>query len=957
MCPRHNYRISKVMILYLLFFCIVTAEQTITFDKKLGSWSFGHETELTKGEVITFSSKEEFKGRKNLVRLTDTTITEPTYGINLHMNSTVAVSRDKDYLFTFDIKSSAERYPYPVIKIIQYDAHGKDVSRTHSIHKYLTFKISPRANEWESVQFPINGKSLNPATTQLKFVLFGLFEEKYPEVPNGTAVTCYDNIALTEISSAPEGTLLKNTKSATVWQSPAEQKVVSGALPSESAADGFVQLSAAKGETESIQLVITPENSRGTLLDISVTDLKNENGTSLKSNNFTIREVVYIPKNRVVSDIGSISAESFPDPLPLLNIPKEGLALADSTRPVLPLWISVSVPESAEAGEYTGEISLKISGKTEKIPVKVKVWDFALPRFPVFKSKFAIFDDLFNEFYNTPLPERGMPDLFYEKRRAGHRKHLDLLAANRMMPLSPFHTDSFSLSYEEKVQGRWQRVWEYMPRDIDPLKRQNGVFKIVDSITTGEPKGRVIAPLPVNGAEKISLNFTALLNSRDKEFMVFTYLFDKDMNPIVKPGGYGKSFSVSENNRWQKSAPFTLVPNNHTRDERAVIYISFVWYPTPWDGSKTGELNIDDITLTREVNGKRDTLYFENFERRSKPEYRALFDTTEYFWETARYAFDTLGIPIFRLELPDFLWLQGRDVTEKYRKIPFVEWNSREMKALVKAQLTTLKRELGSYWERAYIEWLDEPYSEMKNMVSEGMAVIDSAGTGIPKTLVIARDKNAFNSSNANYWTPLTSLYDKTWAEERLKDENSEMWWYVCSGPITPFANFHIDKQGVEHRVIFWQAFANQIEGLSYWCVNWYRTGNFQKDGSLSQSNRAEDNNPWSNPTSRISNGLMSNGDGRLIYLPRDTLSSDLVPSIRMELIRDGIEDIDMLTMLKTEKEKLDPDHPLVKRADECLDISKSLISYDRSPTALQKRRVRAAETLEMILKVNLSQK
>lgn len=958
-----------LIIILLLNFAALKADQNIQFDKKLGNWKFGHETESSKGTLIPLSTREGFTGRTNFVRLTDTSTTEPTYGINLRMENSVPVSRERDYILSFDIRSNATTQPLPTLKIIQYDNDGKGVTRDHAIYKHLTYPLTPGFNQWETVQFPINGKSLSPATTHLKFVLFGIYEEKCIEkdgilsleTPNGTAVTYYDNIALTEVSSIPEGSLISAGNEYSIWQSPAEQKVISRSLPSDPA--GGAHISAARGETESFQLVITPgKESAARLRNVEITALKNHSGKRLPDNAVSIREVVYLPKNRVVTDISSISSESFPDPLPLLNIPTKGLTLSDSARETAPLWISVAVPDDAEAGEYRGTIELCFTTGKESIPFTITVWDFTLPRTPRFKTKFAIYDDLVNEFFHTPLPKPGKPDLFYEKRREVQRNYLDLLAAYRMTPLSPFHTDSFSLSYEEKIQGRWQRVWKQMPHSIDPLQKKNRVFEIIDNKTSGDPVGKVIAPIPIDGSKEISLHCRALLRSSDREFMVFTYLYDRDMNPIVKPGGYGINLSVSKTGKWERTdskslKAFTFVPNEHAIDNREVHYISFIWYPTPWDGSKTAELFIDDITLTQRDGKRADTLYFENFERRKKPEYRAIFDTTDGFWETARYAFDTLGIPIFRLELPDFAWLQGSDMKHHYRDIPFVEWNNREMSVLVKAQLTTLKRELGRYWERAYIEWLDEPYSKMQQIVNEGMAIIDDAGTGIPKSLVIARDKEVFNNSNANIWTPLSSLHEKKWADERLKDENSEMWWYVCTGPQTPFANFFIDKEGIEHRILFWQAFANDISGLSYWCANWYRTGSYQEDGSLLQSNRSSDNNPWGNPTSRIDNALMSNGDGRLIYPPRDSLSSEPVPSIRMELIRDGIEDIDMLTMLKNEKEKLPASHPLVKRADECLAISKSLIGYDRSPKALHDKRRMAAETLEMILKEISSQK
>ncbi len=44
-----------------------------------------------------------------------------------------------------------------------------------------------------------------------------------------------------------------------------------------------------------------------------------------------------------------------------------------------PLWVLVRVPKEAKAGDYSGKLSLKADGWSATVPIRLHVWDFALP--------------------------------------------------------------------------------------------------------------------------------------------------------------------------------------------------------------------------------------------------------------------------------------------------------------------------------------------------------------------------------------------------------------------------------------------------------------------------------------------------------------------------------------------------------------------------------------------------
>lgn len=106
------------------------------------------------------------------------------------------------------------------------------------------------------------------------------------------------------------------------------------------------------------------------------------------------------------------------------------------------------------------------------------------------------------------------------------------------------------------------------------------------------------------------------------------------------------------------------------------------------------------------------------------------------------------------------------------------------------------------------------------------------------------------------------------------KDAGDELWWYVCVLPQAPFANFFTNYQGEASRALFWQQYMFGVDGCLYWAVNYW-------DGS-----------EW-----RTSDNDFYSGDGLLIYSGYRFGINGPIGSIRMEYIRDGIEDFEYLTM------------------------------------------------------------
>jgi hypothetical protein len=152
-----------------------------------------------------------------------------------------------------------------------------------------------------------------------------------------------------------------------------------------------------------------------------------------------------------------------------------------------------------------------------------------------------------------------------------------------------------------------------------------------------------------------------------------------------------------------------------------------------------------------------------------------------------------------------------------------------------------------------------------------------------------------------------------------------EVWWYVNHAPPRPYANLLLDFTAVEHRVLFWQAWALGVKGMHYWSVNY----------------DPEDRNPWQDTL----DSTPVNGDGLLVYPG----PAGPVDSIRWECVRDGIEDYDYLVLFNRLRQDLvqqGGQDTLLEAAARVGDLSAllpDLVSYSRDPQVLLEKRAEIA--------------
>ena len=209
------------------------------------------------------------------------------------------------------------------------------------------------------------------------------------------------------------------------------------------------------------------------------------------------------------------------------------------------------------------------------------------------------------------------------------------------------------------------------------------------------------------------------------------------------------------------------------------------------------------------------------------------------------------------------------------------------------------------------------------------------------------RDKEVVIDRLAGYldiWIPLTAHYvDNPKLVEKVKATGAEVWWYVCCVPTDPWPTFAIiESPALDSRIVFWMNWKYGVDAFLYHNVSYW--GDNIKNATCDQ--RWPDI-PW------VANLGGYNGDGYLTYPGPDM---GPLSSIRLENVRDGIEDYDYFAILKDRLKILKKkagDNEKLKKYGKLLtiddSIAKHMTVHTKDPDVLQRRRVAVASAIEEI--------
>ncbi len=132
-----------------------------------------------------------------------------------------------------------------------------------------------------------------------------------------------------------------------------------------------IQLYAARNEFEPFQIVVRAPGGGSATLDLG--PLSGPGGAVTR---VELRRVEYV-KIGAPSDASAIASGWMPDPLWPASFGKPEPLPAGQNQP---FWVTVYVPEDAAPGDYEGSLSVTVGGETQKIPVRLHVYGFSLPK-------------------------------------------------------------------------------------------------------------------------------------------------------------------------------------------------------------------------------------------------------------------------------------------------------------------------------------------------------------------------------------------------------------------------------------------------------------------------------------------------------------------------------------------------------------------------------------------------
>ncbi len=179
----------------------------------------------------------------------------------------------------------------------------------------------------------------------------------------GAGTTCTDCTPTGDMTFA-----LPSPPGATVWTATTMDKVLREATPP-SAVGEAIQIFAAKNELEAFQVAINVAAGGTATLTLSPF----EGPSAIPRVEIARVEYVTIA---APSDASGIPSSRIPDPLvPTAFGASEDVPIAQNQ----PFWITVAVPPDAGAGDYTATLTITTAGGAADIPVRLHVFDFALP--------------------------------------------------------------------------------------------------------------------------------------------------------------------------------------------------------------------------------------------------------------------------------------------------------------------------------------------------------------------------------------------------------------------------------------------------------------------------------------------------------------------------------------------------------------------------------------------------
>lgn len=695
---------------------------------------------------------------------------------------------------------------------------------------------------------------------------------------------------------------------------------------------GKIILQSAKNEFESFQLVLSP-NADMENISVVVNGFANKSGLTIPAENISVRKVEYV---HITKPSGiRHKAGWYPDPLPLLEKPFSVKAGVHT-----PILISVKVPKNATPGVYSAQVSLKSAAWETVFPVELKVWDFTLPDMPNMRSAFGLYSNHISAYHNLSNNEelKQVLDLYYQSFRD-----------YRISPQQFF--DQYPI--EKTVKGVW---WQGGTFDPDTVFAGKYSYQV-----NGNHPGTPPDLIEVNPEKPYWVKWQVKTLSEGQEYLVTvkSYTSDKKVIPWQLQGMF-----YTGSTRWRKDSLF-LDPINPFVYEDMVLsrpmpkntrYASVQIFSVKPDdsGRKSGTAWFDNVQFVDAATGKN-LLPKGDFEQNIN-DLGLEIDFSEFDLAARKYL-DEFGFTGFRVKIPELR--PGPFINRKTGWFAGFVNGTAEYEKLITLYLKGFQDHLeaNGWLGKEYLYWIDEPKHEDYGFVREGMETIHKAAPKLTR-LITENNPGPEIMDVTEIGCPVLAKFDPEKSKEWIAN-GRQMWSYLMTWPKAPHVNLFIDSDAINLRMWLWMSYRYRLTGILVWSSNVWNTKSCSPPGVLQ--------NIWDDPMTYMSGSLTTpgaaaeygNGDGMFFYPPNRDPDNDKtkyltgpVPSLRLEIMREGIDDYDYMMLLEDCIRNARPDQQnLVKRAMQVLNFGSEVFvtekEYTKNPEILAKYRQQMGNLLE----------
>ncbi|MEN8248181.1 MAG: DUF4091 domain-containing protein [Bacteroidota bacterium] len=690
-----------------------------------------------------------------------------------------------------------------------------------------------------------------------------------------------------------------------------------------------LQIFAAANEYESLQLVIFPLDSIHNFT-LAMGDLRSESGSIILNEHITVRKVEYVEVIRPSDYYGKPGWH--PDPLPEL---KEPISLLPGRNQ--PFYLTIKVPADADSDEYKGELYLQADEWSKEIPISVKVWNFALPENASMKSSFGFPTtmDMIKAYHNLDTDEeiKEVTDKYYH-----------MMSEYKIAPTDPFRLYPPVLS----IKGL---EWSGGIFTSDTVYSGEKALKVVDNNVASNMEARTNNLIEVNHTNPYILTWNARTAQSSQKYSVLVKCFDAEKVEML----YENRIDVfTGNTSWNvdtlKIRPFReeikyvtihLFPVFRNLPLESSTHLSTIFRNLSPE-SLTGTAWFDEIRLV-EQESKKNLLVQGDFEVNLE-ELHINIDFKEFDKAGKKYL-DELGFNVFHLPLEGMP--SGTYFSQNQGLLYGFAQGTVEYDYLMGKYLSIVQDHLETkgWLGKEYVYWFDEPAKENYPFVREGMEILHRSAPKLTRFITEHQPGPDIMDITDISCTVVGRL-----DPEIIKDltaQGKEFWSYVCCCPKAPYLTSFIDHDAINMRMWLWLSYKYQMKGILVWSAVYWN--------SITASPKGHLQNPWQDPiVYEVGYGrpygkqaVWSNGDGRFFYPPNRNPNdrsikyfNDPIPSLRLETLRDGMEDYEYLLLLeRVAGDSSIQNKKLAKKALRLLSLPDSLVTgqkvYNKDPQVL----------------------